>query len=67
MGYEITDVPPLMTAGELTDRRQQAGLTKRDLAKKLGIDDTQVIRWERGEAEPSIARRRQLEEVLGNE
>ena len=38
-----------MTGTQLKRRRRQLGLTQRQLADRLGVTETTVARWERGE------------------
>lgn len=42
------------------DLRYQLGLTQRSLAAKLGVSQTAISHWERGETYPSIERMAQL-------
>jgi tetratricopeptide (TPR) repeat protein/transcriptional regulator with XRE-family HTH domain len=38
--------------GRLAQRRKAVGLTQEQLAKRLGVERTTVLRWERGQAKP---------------
>lgn len=41
-------------------RTEHLGLTQRELAESLGIDQVNVSRWERGIAEPRIRHLREI-------
>jgi transcriptional regulator with XRE-family HTH domain len=45
--------------------RQAAGLTQAELAHRVGVQTSQVSRWERGTAEPSARHARRLARALG--
>ncbi|MFD6197310.1 helix-turn-helix domain-containing protein [Mycobacteriaceae bacterium NPDC060252] len=57
LGLEIRDLyqPEVSTGGTLQDLRVSAGLSQRDLARKLGTTQTAVSRWERAVALPTWA------------
>ncbi|MDM2645608.1 helix-turn-helix transcriptional regulator [Mycobacteroides abscessus] len=57
LGLEIRDLyqPEVSTDGTLQDLRVSAGLSQRDLARKLGTTQTAVSRWERAVALPTWA------------
>jgi len=48
----------------LAQRRRALGLTQEDLAAKLEVERTTVVRWERGETEPLPSVRPRLARVL---
>jgi transcriptional regulator with XRE-family HTH domain len=55
------------TANEslLTTLRRANGLTLLDIAQRVGVNPTTVLRWERGERVPGAVNARALERVLG--
>lgn len=57
LGLEIRDLyqPEVSRGGTLQDLRVSAGLSQRDLARKLGTTQTAVSRWERAVALPTWA------------
>lgn len=57
LGLEIRDLyqPEVSTGGTLQDLRVSAGLSQRDLARKLGTTQTAISRWERAVALPTWA------------
>lgn len=40
---------PIITPSELTQGRERAGLTRTELAAKIGVAERTVYRWEAGE------------------
>lgn len=46
-------------------RREILGLTQRELANELDVDQVNVSRWERGVAEPKLRTLRRLSELSG--
>lgn len=46
-------------------RTERLGLTQRELAGLLDVDQVTVSRWERGEVTPRISSIRQLAEIAG--
>ncbi len=58
-----------MSAGEfkqvLKQLRERAGLNQAELAKRLGVDQGSVSRWENGRSEPSISMAVPLATALG--
>lgn len=52
----------IMRIGEL---REKAGLTKKQLADKLGVDISTVCKWETGENRPMADGLLQLSELFG--
>lgn len=53
-----------MIRGPLFEARRAAGLTRKELARKVGVTDTTVGRWERGEFEPRDSVLEKLAEAL---
>jgi tetratricopeptide (TPR) repeat protein/transcriptional regulator with XRE-family HTH domain len=49
----------------LAQRRKAVGLTQEQLAERLGVERTTVVRWERGQAEPQPWLRPKLATALG--
>lgn len=45
--------------------REKAGLSQKNLAVKLGVDENSVWRWEAGRAYPSVDLGKQIAELLG--
>ena len=45
--------------------REKAGLSQKNLAEKLGVDENSVWRWEAGRAYPSVDLGKQIAELLG--
>lgn len=45
--------------------REKAGLTQTDLAKRLGVYQSSIARWELGHGEPGVSLVRPLAKVLG--
>ena len=56
-----------MEAEEITKRREELGLTKLDLAQKVGVTPNTVHLWEKGITTPKPENRKKLKEVLENE
>lgn len=48
----------------LYELRQNAGLTQRELARKIGVDRTTVTKWENGGSAPAIGKLHQLAAAL---
>jgi tetratricopeptide (TPR) repeat protein/transcriptional regulator with XRE-family HTH domain len=51
--------------GRLAQRRKAVGLTQEQLAERLGVERTTVVRWERGETQPLPWLRPRLARALG--
>ncbi|WP_159401607.1 helix-turn-helix domain-containing protein [Streptomyces sp. NRRL F-5053] len=49
----------------LQERRLAVGLTQEQLAEKMGVERTTVVRWESGKRMPQISQRPRLAGVLG--
>jgi transcriptional regulator with XRE-family HTH domain len=53
------------TSSLLTAVRRANGLSLRDIAQRVGVNPTTVLRWERGERVPGAVNARALERALG--
>lgn len=53
------------TGRVISDRRQELGLTQKQLAERLSISDRTVSRWERGVGFPDVSLLEPLADVLG--
>ena len=53
-----------MNAAELTQRREALGLTRSELAKRVGVSTPTVWRWETEGRQPIAAVERILEQTL---
>jgi tetratricopeptide (TPR) repeat protein/transcriptional regulator with XRE-family HTH domain len=51
--------------GRLAQRRKAVGLTQEQLAERLGVERTTVVRWERGQTQPVPWLRPRLAAALG--
>jgi transcriptional regulator with XRE-family HTH domain len=55
-----------MTPGQtIRQAREEAGLTARELAERVGVAMNTIVRWERDEVGPSIDAMRRVGEALG--
>lgn len=45
--------------------RVNAGLTQKELANILGVSNSTVINWEKGNTEPSISQLKKISELSG--
>ena len=45
--------------------REKVGLSQKNLATKLGVDENTVWRWEAGRGQPSVGLGKQIAELLG--
>ena len=54
-----------MVHNSFSSARKTAGFTQESLAKKLGVERSTVIRWERGETKPQLNLRPKLAQALG--
>lgn len=58
-----------MTHGVLPERiksaRQRAGLSQSEIAREIGLNQSSVSDWERGETAPSLANLTKLARLLG--
>lgn len=52
-------------AGEISMRRQELGLSQKELADRLGVSQGLVSRWERGESNFSLSTLVRISSVLG--
>jgi transcriptional regulator with XRE-family HTH domain len=53
LGYDPFGPPPTSLPARLKAARIAAGLTRRQLATRLGVHLATVAKWERGDAQPS--------------
>jgi tetratricopeptide (TPR) repeat protein/transcriptional regulator with XRE-family HTH domain len=60
-----TDETEAARRGPLARRRKAVGLTQEQLAERLGVERTTVVRWERGETQPRPGLRPRLARALG--
>jgi transcriptional regulator with XRE-family HTH domain len=64
LGYDPTETGS--TLGErLRATRQRLGLSYVDLARRLGVDPSIVLAWERGRHRPDVRLRRGIAGFLG--
>ena len=49
---------------KIRDLRKRANITQKELAKKMGISQQAVAKWEKGKSYPSIKRLSQLATIL---
>jgi transcriptional regulator with XRE-family HTH domain len=54
----------MLKRGRLAQRRKAVGLTQEQLAERLGVERTTVMRWERGQTQPQPWLRPQLAKAL---
>lgn len=45
--------------------RVNAGLTQKELAEILGVSNTTVVNWEKGNTEPTISQLKKISELSG--
>jgi transcriptional regulator with XRE-family HTH domain len=64
LGYDPFGPRPSSFPARLKAARIAAGLTRAQLATRLGNHPATVAKWERGEAEPTAALRRRLQTQL---
>jgi len=67
LGYDPFGPPPSNFTSRLKAARIAAGLTRRQLARRLGIHPATVAKWERGEAQPMMDFRKRLQRKLGTQ
>ena len=65
LGYDPFGPPPTSYALRLKAARIAAGLTRRQLAARIGVHPGTVAGWERREARPTEALRARLSAFLG--
>jgi transcriptional regulator with XRE-family HTH domain len=65
LGYDPFGPPPESFPLQLKVARIAAGLTRRQLAARLGVHPGTVAEWERGEVNPVNATRQRLKVLLG--
>ena len=65
LGYDPFGLRPDGFSGQLKAARIAAGLTRRQLAARVGVHPGTVAEWERGEARPVARLRASLHDLLG--
>lgn len=45
--------------------RVNRGLTQKEMAELVGVNNTTILKWEKGETYPDVINIRKIEEVLG--
>lgn len=50
---------------KIREFRERAGLSQRELAQALGLDQSAVSSWEIGRAEPTLHNLRRMADILG--
>ena len=45
--------------------RKNAGYTQKELAKKCGVSESTVLRWEKGRKDPTVAQAKKIGEICG--
>ena len=50
---------------KIRQARENAGLSQKQLAEALGLDQSAVSKWETGKSEPVIHNLRRLADILG--
>ena len=63
----MNDVPGNQFAGWLQASMSHRGLTQAQLARSVGVADTQVSRWRRGQVVPSVQYLQRLADTFGIE
>ena len=64
LGYDPFGPPPASFPLQLKAARIAAGLTRRQLAARLGVHPGTVAEWERGESAPSKDHRHRLDDFV---
>lgn len=60
--------PPAPTIGQyIRAARKSTGLSQTEFAKRLGVTQTKVSRWERGDDYPNVIEMQAIAEVSGHE
>jgi transcriptional regulator with XRE-family HTH domain len=65
LGYDPFELPPASFPLQLKAARIAAGLTRRQLATRLGVHPGTVAEWERGTAAPIRLSQKRLRALLG--
>jgi len=65
LGYDPFGPPPATFPLRLKAARIAAGLTRRQLATRIGVHPGTVAEWERGEAQPISASGQRVRVLLG--
>jgi transcriptional regulator with XRE-family HTH domain len=63
----MNDVPGTQFAGWLQASMSHRGLTQAQLARSVGVADTQISRWRRGQVVPSVQYLQRLADTFGIE
>jgi Zn-dependent peptidase ImmA (M78 family)/transcriptional regulator with XRE-family HTH domain len=57
------DIQPKVSPSVLAWARETSGLTPSEAGRRLGVEDSRVLRWERGEEAPSVPKLAELAEA----
>lgn len=52
-------------AEKIREYRERRGMTQKELAEALGVDQSAVSNWERGISEPTAFNIRRISDILG--
>jgi transcriptional regulator with XRE-family HTH domain len=66
LGYDPR-LEPVTLGDQIRARREAVGMSRRRLAQELGVDDSMVLRWERGLRVPPGQMAGRLDHLLGRE
>lgn len=58
-------MPEIQFSNNLKRFRERLGLSKEELAKRLGVSDVTVGYWESGRHDPRLSKLKNIAEVLG--
>src|SRR5690348_14512738 len=61
----MSDMPPRRFAGWLEASMRSRGMTQAQLARSVGVADTQVSRWRRGQVVPTLQYLQRLADTFG--
>lgn len=63
----MQNVGQIVSGAILKSKREELGLTQRQLAKKIGVTTTSISQWESDRRNPRFVRLQQLKKALGIE